>query len=404
MKLVQINTVCNGSTGNIMHSIQQAAHEDGFVTMSFVGRRSCYSDVPCMKFGNPISFWFHVMLNTITDRQGHGSLIQTRKLVRELRNINPDIIHLHNLHGYYLHIPTLFKYLSTEYKGHIFWTFHDLWPITGHCPHFVLANCNKWKTQCHHCPNKKTYPISLFFDSSKSNYREKKRLFSSVNNMEIIVPSTWMATHVNNSFLSSKPCHVIHNGIDTNIFRYRYNESTYAKYNITQSKFVILGVASIWEYRKGLNDFIALADYLTNNNLCEYEIVLVGLKPAQIRHLPQNIIGIPRTENREELAELYSRANVFMNPSSEESFSLVTVEAMACGTPAIVLNRSAVSELVPNTVGIILNNNSTEDYFNAIEQLRNNPLDKNTIRHHAEYYSISQMTNHVISLYTRTHQ
>ena len=386
MKLVQINTVCNGSTGNIMHSIQQAAHESGFTTMSFVGRRSCYSDVPCTKFGNLISFWFHVILNTITDRQGHGSLIQTRKLIRELRKINPDIIHLHNLHGYYLHIPTFFKYLSTEYKGHIFWTFHDLWPITGHCTHFVLANCNKWKTQCYHCPNKKTYPISLLFDSSKSNYQEKKKIFSSVNNLEIIVPSTWMATHVNDSFLASKPCHVIHNGIDINVFTYRYNESTYAKYNITESKFVILGVASIWEYRKGLNDFIALANYLSNNNLHEYEIVLVGLTPSQIKQLPPNIIGIPRTENREELAELYSRANVFMNPSSEESFSLVTIEAMACGTPAIVLNRSAVCELVPDSAGIVLNNNSTEDYFNAIEQLRNQPLDKKTIRHHAEYY------------------
>lgn len=401
MKLVQINTVCNGSTGNIMHSIQLAAHESGFTTMSFVGRRSCYSDVPCIKFGNPISFWFHVILNTITDRQGHGSLIQTQNLIRELRKINPDIIHLHNLHGYYLHIPTLFRYLSTEYNGHIFWTFHDLWPITGHCPHFVLADCNKWKVQCHHCPNKKTYPISLFFDSSKSNYREKKKLFSSVNNMEIIVPSTWMATHVNDSFLASKPCHVIHNGIDTNIFSYRYNESTYTKYNIAKSKFVILGIASIWEYRKGLNDFLSLADYLTNNNLHEYEIVLVGLTPAQIKQLPPNIIGIPRTENREELAELYSRANVFMNPSSEESFSLVTVEAMACGTPAIVLNRSAVSELVPDNVGIVLNNNTTEDYFNAIVQLQNHPLNQNTIRHHAEKYSISQMTKQVISLYTK---
>lgn len=399
MKLVQINTVCNGSTGNIMHSIQQTAEKSGFSTMSFVGRRSCYCDVPCVKFGNSFSFWLHVILNTVTDRQGHGSLRQTKKLIDRLRKIDPDIIHLHNLHGYYLHIPTLFKYLSKEYKGRVFWTFHDLWPITGHCPYFVLASCDKWKTQCHQCPNKKTYPISLFMDSSKMNYREKKKLFLSVPNMEIVVPSKWMASHVEASFLSSLPRHIVPNGIDTEVFNYRYNESTYSKYNILESEFVILGVASIWEYRKGLKDFVLLANYLKENDLREYKIVLVGLTPIQIKHMPQNITGIPRTENREELAELYTRANVFMNPSAEESFSLVTIEAMACGTPVVVRDCSAVSELVPDNVGVVLNNNFTESYFNAIVQLKNHPLAKDGIRSHAEKYDISKMTNSIISLY-----
>lgn len=399
MKLVQINTVCNGSTGNIMHSIQETAQRNDFSTISFVGRRTCYSDVPCIRFGNYISFWLHVILTTITDRHGFGSLLQTKKLVKELRKINPDIIHLHNLHGYYLHIPTLFKYLSTEYKGRVFWTFHDLWPITGHCPHFVLADCEKWKTHCYHCPNKKTYPISFFMDSSYNNFNDKKKYFSSVKNMEIIVPSKWMAAHVNNSFLKSKKCHIIPNGIDTSIFVPRNNECTYSKYGISDKKFVILGVASIWEYRKGLNDFISLAKFFKSNNLNNYEIVLVGLTKSQIRQLPSNIIGIPRTENRKELAELYSRANVFLNPSWEESFSLVTVEAMACGTPVIVLSKSAVCELVSENVGIILDNNSTEDYFNSIEQLQLHPLDKDTIRQHAMRYDVSHMTNHIISLY-----
>ena len=169
-KLIQINTVCNASTGNIMRQIQLAAEKEGYNTISFYGRRKGYSDLRCERFGSLFGFWSHVIWTTITDRQGLGSYFITKKMVRRLREENPDIIHMHNLHGYYLNYPVLFKYLRNEFKGRIVWTFHDCWPITGHCPHFVIARCDKWKSKCEKCPNKAVYPISWFMDASEYNY------------------------------------------------------------------------------------------------------------------------------------------------------------------------------------------------------------------------------------------
>lgn len=395
IKIVYVNTVCNGSTGNMMHYIQKSAENRGFSTIAYVGRRKVYNDVRCIKFGNIFSFWGHVIINTLFDRQGHGSLIQTKKLINYLKKEKPTIIHLHNLHGYYLHIPTLIEYLVNDYSGRIVWTFHDLWPITGHCPHYVIAECSKWKTGCYCCANKGVYPISLGLDSSAKNYMEKKRLFSSLEKLDIIVPSKWMKEQLEDSFLKDKSIQVISNGIDLEIFHYCWCDSIYEKYKIPKDKKVILGVASVWEERKGLKTFLELAKALGN----EYIIILVGLTNKQIKTLPQNVIGIKRTENKYELAALYSRSDIFVNMSKEESFSLVTVEAMACGTPVIVLDSSAVKELVLEGNGIILHNPDIRQYLDAIQNISEWNIDRNSIRKSVLQYSIENMTEKVIDLY-----
>ena len=223
-KLIQINTVCNGSTGNIMRQIQIAAMEKGYETISFYGRRKGYADLPCERFGSFWGFWSHVIWNTTTDKQGLFSYIATKKMVKRLREECPDIIHLHNLHGYYLNYPVLFNYLREEFKGRIIWTFHDCWPITGHCPHFVIAQCDKWKTKCGKCPNKGNYPISWFMDSSKSNYELKKKMFSGFENMTIVCPSKWMQDIVKKSFLKDTKNVVVSNGIDLDVFYPRNTE------------------------------------------------------------------------------------------------------------------------------------------------------------------------------------
>lgn len=396
-KLVQINTVCNTSTGRIMHDIQKCAKEAGWDTLSLVGRRKVYSDLPCEKYGSGLAFWIHVMITTLFDRQGHGSLLQTKRLVARLREEEPDVIHLHNLHGYYLHIPTLFKYLKNEYKGKIFWTFHDLWPITGHCPYYVIAGCDKWKTECKKCPNKKVYPISWGLDQSKRNFREKKALFLGLNHLEIITPSKWVAEQVKLSFLHDIPVHVVSNGIDLDVFRYTYDSEVYEKYDIPMDKKVILGVASVWENRKGLDDFLELA----NNIDEEYVIVLVGLNKRQKKNLSKvhNICGIQRTENRKELAALYSRADVLLNPSKEETFSLVTIEAMACGTPVIGMDTSAVKELVKASNGILLHESTVADCIMSIKRLEELDLDKDSIRSTVLHFSQKNMAEEVIDLY-----
>lgn len=394
-KLVQINTVCNGSTGNIMRAIQKEAIAQGFETVSLYGRRKGYRDMLCEKFGNGISFWIHVIVNTLFDMQGSASIYHTKKMIRRLREIDPDIIHLHNLHGYYLNLPILFRYLNEEYNGKVFWTFHDCWPITGHCPYFVTAKCEKWKSGCYQCANKKSYPISYGLDRSKENFTWKKKTFTKIEDLTIICPSDWVKQTVKQSFLKDKNVVVVSNGIDPNIFYPRTETTALEKYGIPDDKKIILGVASIWEPRKGLNDFLELAKMLGDN----YRIVLVGLSKNQKEKLLANIIGILRTENREELAQIYTRADVFINPSWEETFSLVTVEAMACGTPVIAMRSSAVQELVNEENGVLLDGNSVEEYMEAIRYLENHKLKREVVQSTVKNYTVDNMTKRIVELY-----
>ena len=394
-KLVQINTVANGSIGKIMKEIQLEAEKRGFETISFVGRRKVYTEALCEKFGNSVSFWIHVIINTIFDKQGYGSVLQTRKLITRLREENPDIIHLHNLHGYYLYIPMLVKYLKEEYKGKIFWTFHDCWPFTGHCPYFTMIGCEKWKNGCNKCPNKKEYPISWGFDCSRENYNEKKKWFLNLPNLKIIVPSEWMKELVGQSFFKEYPIYVISNGINRRVFFSRKTSDIYNKYKLSSEKKIILGVADLWSERKRISDFLALAEQLPE----DYQIVLIGRNKDRRIKKYSNIIDIPYTENVDELAEFYSEAFVFLNPSREESFSVVTAEALSCGTPVIVLDTSAVKELVGENTGIILNRHNTEDYLNALKRIELSNFHSKEIERYAERFSSEKMTETVLKLY-----
>lgn len=394
-KLVQINTVCNGSTGSIMGAIQREAMAQGFDAISMYGRRKGYEDVPCEKFGNGISFWIHVIVNTLFDMQGSASIYYTKKMVRRLREIEPDIIHLHNLHGYYLNLPILFRYLNEEYTGKVFWTFHDCWSITGHCPHFILAKCEKWKSGCYQCTNKKQYPISFGLDYSKENYRWKKETFTRIKDLTIICPSNWVKQTVGQSFLKDKKAVVVSNGINQKVFCVREDKGALKKYGIPDDKKIILGVASIWDPRKGLSDFLSLAKILGD----DYRIVLVGLNKKQKKTLPSNIIGILRTENQNELAQIYTRADIFINPSWEETFSLVTVEAMACGTPVIAIRSSAVQELVNEENGVLLDGNSVEEYMGAIRYLENHKLKTEVVQNTVRNYTVDNMTKQIVELY-----
>lgn len=395
-KLVQINTVCNTSTGKLMGDIQRKANEMGYETLSIVGRRKPFHDLRCEKIGNGLSFWIHVGITTVFDRQGYGSYFVTRKMVRRLREENPDIIHLHNLHGYYLNLPLLFNYLSKEFQGKIFWTFHDCWPFTGHCAHFSAVGCDKWKNGCNRCPNKKVYPISLIIDASCQNYADKKKMFSSLKDLTIITPSEWEAELVKSSFMGKYSVNVINNGIDLKIFSYRQPaDIVYDKYGIDKNKKTILGIASVWNQRKGLDDFTALAAVLPS----DYQIVLVGLSKRQIKILSMKVVGIERTEDRAELAMLYSLADFFVNPSKEESFSLVTVEAMACGTPAIVLDTSAVKELVNENNGVVLSSHTSEDYLKAIHELETKSLSREVVAQTTRRYDAESYAKQVLELY-----
>lgn len=379
-----------------MGDIQRKANEAGYETLSIIGRRNVFPDLACEKIGNGVSFWIHVIINTVFDRQGYGSYFVTQKIVRKLREEKPDIIHLHNLHGYYINLPLLFDFLSKEFKGKLFWTFHDCWPFTGHCAHFSAVGCDKWINGCNRCPNKCVYPISLFWDASPKNYADKRRMFCMLDNLTIITPSEWMAGWVRESFLNKYSIKVINNGIDLNVFTYKVpDDRIFDQYGIDRNKKIILGVSSVWNKLKGLEDFYLLAKILP----VEYQILLVGLTKKQTYKLPDNIVGIQKTSNQKELAMLYSLANIFINPSLEESFSLVTVEAIACGTPVIVLDTSAVKELVCDDNGVVLSRHEAVDYLDAIVKLEQKQLRREKVMQTAQKYDVNVFTEKVLELY-----
>lgn len=387
MKLVQINTVCNGSTGKIMGDIQRTANKTGFETISFYGRRKGYKDLKCEKIGGFFSFWYHVFLTTIFDMQGHGSYFKTKKLVRRIKEENPDIIHLHNIHGYYINYKVLFKYLKNEYKGKLFWTFHDCWPFTGHCPYFDLVNCNKWQKQCYKCPNKKKYPISLFFDRSYKNYLEKQKLFTNLNNLTIITPSDWLNKLVKKSFLKDYKVVTINNGIDLNLFKPTIDNTIKNKYNIPENKKILLGVASIWEERKGLKDFLKLSNIIDD----EFIIVLVGLNKRQIKNLKkyENIIGIERTENQLELVKLYSVTTWFLNLTYEDNYPTVNLESIACGTPVITYNTGGCPEQISKDTGYVVDIGNIEKVKELINKniiIKNKKINDNKINSIIDLY------------------
>lgn len=336
-----INSVCGiRSTGRICTDLADALTEQGHTAKIAYGRE----DVPdkykkyAVRIGTDLDVKLHGVRARLLDESGFGSKRATKKFIEWVKKYDPDVIHLHNIHGYYINIEVLFDYLRTCGKK-IIWTLHDCWAFTGHAAYCDAVGCTRWKKGCHNCPNKKEYPIA-FTDNSKLNWLKKRKLFTKIPNLQIVTPSKWLAGLVKESFLSKYPVTVIHNGIDTSVFKPVDSSNMRDKLNIGDKK-VILGVAAIWDSRKGLDDFIKLNKLIDHK---EYQIVLVGLSQKQIDDIPKNIIGIGRTDSVEELVELYSLAHVFVNPTYEDNYPTTNLEAIACGTPVITYDTGGSPE------------------------------------------------------------
>lgn len=331
MKILQINIFATLSTGRIAVDLYKTLVENGNEGCIAFARGSIEKDVPNIKIGSELDVKLHGIATRITDKTGFYSTKPTKKLIEQIKQYNPDIIHLHNIHGYYINIELLFDFLK-DYNKPVIWTLHDCWAFTGHCAYFDLANCNKWKSHCEKCPQKKEYPKSLFLDNSYWNFNKKRELFCGVKNMTLVTPSKWLSELVKFSFLKEYPIEVINNGIDLSVFK--PTESNIRKHYNLEDKFIILGVAGVWDKRKGLSDFIELSKNLDDR----FRIVVVGVTEKQRQRLPKNMVGILRTHNVKELAQLYSAADVFVNPTYEDNFPTTNLEALACGTPVITYN------------------------------------------------------------------
>lgn len=364
MKILQVNVVCGyGSTGRIATDIYRVLEEQGHECLIAYGRGTSPEGINAIKIGSNLDMYNHIIQTRIFDKHGFSSTKATKEFIKKAEAYNPDVIHLHNIHGYYLNVELLFKFLKKLNKP-VIWTLHDGWAFTGHCAYFEYSGCEKWKNGCYKCVQKGTYPKSNIMDNSRWNYKKKKEVFTSLDNVTLITPSNWLAELTKKSFLGKYPVKVINNGIDLNKFKPR--ESSFKDDNHIKDKIMVLGVASIWEKRKGLEDFIKLSTILDDS----YKIVVVGVNEKQKETMPKNIIAITRTNSIEELAELYTAADVFVNTTYEDNFPTTNLEALACGTPVITYNTGGSIESVNEKCGIIVEQGNIDKLKSAIENLR----------------------------------
>ena len=369
MKLLQINTSANtSSTGKIVRQISEMCIVDGGKSfIAYSGRYPKNRDMAnFIRIGSKLDFYYHALVTRVFDRHGFGSKRATKKLLKKIEYIKPDIIHLHNLHGYYINIETLVNYLASH-NIPIVWTMHDCWAFTGHCAHFQYVNCNKWQKSCHTCPQKSLYPASLIVDNSKQNFINKKRLFNSINNLTIIPVSNWLNNQLKHSFFNNYHSKVIHNGVDLKVFKRSEGKTFDESYNL-QNKFILLGVASVWTQRKGFYEFIKLRALLGE----EFAIVLVGVNKKLQKKLPKNIISIQKTSNQTKLAELYSCSDLYLNLTFEDTYPSTNLESIACGTPVVTYKTGGSPESVDSGGGFIVNQGDISALVDRIKKIKNN--------------------------------
>lgn len=391
MRLLQINSVYGyGSTGRIVKDIHYAALEEGIDSYVAYGRGE-HSDKRLIKIGSKIDLIYHGLKTRFFDQHGLSSKNATRKFIDQIKTLKPDIIHLHNIHGYYLNYPLLFEFLkSVEIK--VIWTMHDCWAYTGHCSYYSFVECNKWETHCEKCPQIKKYPKSLGYDNSYDNFETKKESFLGLKNLIIITPSHWLESELRRSFLNSYKVTTIHNGIDLDLFKPR-NSNFRTRYGM-ESKKIILGVASVWDERKGLNTFLEISKLLKEDEV----IVLVGI---ELINNPK-IVSIKRTNNINDLVDIYSSADVFLNPTLEETFGLVNVEAMACGIPVVTFDSGGSKESITSELGKVLTKPKLNEILQSINEVLEKRINKNKLKEHTlKYFDKKIMLDQYIDHYMK---
>lgn len=382
MKVLEINaTIGTGSVGRIVEDIHNLLVEKGHTCKIAYGRgkNNRLPESNSIKIGKSRDVLYHIIMARLTDKAGFYSKNATKKLIKKIKEYSPDIIHMHGNYGYYINIEILFEFLS-KINIPVVNTLHSCWDFTGHCCYFDYIKCNKWKTNCFDCPQKKTYPESLIFDKSDWNYKKKKELLNSIKTMRIVTPSQWMANLVEESFLKKYPIQVIPNGIDLKIFQ--PTQSCFREKNNLEKKWVILGVANKWSERKGLDVFIKLAMDLPN----EYQVVIVGVNKQQKKALPPNVIAIERTNDTRELAEIYTAADAFINPTYEDNFPTTNLESLACGTPVITYETGGSPECITKDCGVVIDKGNYRELYNTIVKLDYKKISNNDCINQSKKY------------------
>ena len=402
-KLLQINPVIrnNTSTGRIMQEIGDVAMANGWESYIAYskgrdGIRPCTSKL--LPVGNKLSVAIHGLWTRLTDRHGLASNAATRKFIKDIKRLQPDIIHIHNIHGYFLNYKILFDYLK-QADIPVVWTVHDSWIYTGHCYYYSSIRCDRWKTGCGQCPQRGQFPTSWFIDNSARNFDDKALAFNSIKDKLIIVPvSKWIRGEMSHSFLKDCNFQVIHNGIDLNVFDVQPDDKAVReKYNLGDKK-IILGLASIWSKEKGWDDFMAMSKMLDEDEV----VVMVGVTEKQMEQLPEGIVGIRRTENVRQLAELYSSATAFVNPTWQDNYPTVNLEAIACGTPVVTYRTGGSVEAVTEETGFVVEQGDVEGLLAAVREIASKGKEQYTAKcraHALENFSKEERYADYLKLY-----
>lgn len=390
MKILLINSVCGvGSTGKICVDIAKVAKDFGHECVIAYGRGESKNWDNVYKITNSIGNKIHFIKSRIFDRHGLCNSYETKKFVKFIKTYNPDVIHLHNVHGYYINYKILFDYLKTS-RAKIVWTMHDMWPITGHCAY--AFTCDKWAHQCQKCEYLNDYPKSIL-DNSFKNHKYKKDTFTKPKTIDIVTPSKWLSDCFRKSYLNKYNIQTINNGIDLNVFKVQ-NTNWKTKQNLNDYK-LILGVASVWDRRKGLDDIITLSDKVNE----DVRIILVGLTKEQILKLPSNIIGIERTQNQQELAEIYSSADLFINLTYADNFPTVNIESLACGTPVLTYKTGGSPESITNETGFIVEYGDIEKVAEIINSFQKTREISQECHKQAQYFDKNDKFKEYIRIY-----
>ena len=387
MKILLINSVCGiGSTGKICVDLADLIVQQGHDCVIAYGRGEAKGWDKTYKITSSLGNRIHYLKSRLFDKHGLGSTRETKRFIKFIKEYNPDVIHLHNIHGYYLNYKVLFEYLKTS-KAKIVWTLHDMWPLTGHCACYL--ECNKWETGCYDCKKLSEYPKAIF-DNSANNYKLKKDLFSCVNNITLVAVSRWIKNEIKKSFLKDCDIRVINNGIDLNIFK--PTESDFRKCYNLENKKVLLTVADRWTERKGFSDYLKLAEMLDENT----KLVMVGLTQEQKNNLPSNIIGITRTENQQRLVEIYSSSDLFVNFTYSDTFGMVNIESLACGTPVLTYRTGGSPEMLTDATGFIVEQGDLEKALEMINKFKKtDQIIKDCIEHSQLFNKTKQFMNYL---------
>jgi len=398
MKLLLINVALNcGSTGKIVEGIGGLALSQGWdVYVAHGARYVNKSGLHNYQISNKAGEVLHYIESTLFDAQGRGSRCATKRFLKVIDEIKPDVVHIHNIHGCFLNYPILFRFLR-EKDIPVVWTLHDCWSMTGHCAHFLRTNCEQWKKQCVRCPQKHDFPSSYLLDRCKYNYTLKKQLFTEMKKMRITTVSSWLKGVAEQSYLRKFPVDVVPNGVDTKRFVYTEGDVR-ERYGIGDKK-LVLAVASGFEERKGIHDFVKLSKVLSK----EYQLLLVGTNDSDKKTLPDSVIAVSRANGASELAAFYSAADVLLSLSYEETFGLTIVEAMACGTPAIVYDNTAQPELITPETGSVVANGDVEGVKKAIEEVcaKGKAYYSEACREHALHYDEKKSYQKYLDLYVQ---